>query len=149
MRVARKENLSLYYLVSSILADAPGLTIVDSFPDKLINLPTVSIDADLMSLELYELGSRDRIRTRTWFIDIFAKNKQQREDFAFELVEELEDGVSVYDYDEGFPPSVSPTKIGHLGVMSLRYKPVRIMPELVETMYYRGTVTLVASNDTV
>jgi len=149
MRIARKENLSLYYLISDILVDVPGITIVDSFPDKITTLPTVAIDADLINLTLYELGSRDRIRTRTWFIDIFAKFKQQREDMAYEILEGLEDGVNVYDYDEGFPPDVSPTKIGHLGIVTLKYKPIKLNPDTVELLYHRGTVTLVASNDTV
>jgi len=61
----------------------------------------------------------------------------------------LKDGIPVYNYDQGFPPSVSPTRIGTLVVISKSYDPIRVSADVVEKLYYRATISMVAQNDTI
>ena len=112
-------------------------------------LPTVSVEAGRIDVEEFELGNRVGLRIRKWYIDIYAKNKSQRDDFGYRLLDVLKDGISVYNYDEGFPPDVSPTVIGHLQVLSKSYDPIRISADVVEKLYYRATISMVAQNDKV
>lgn len=93
------------------------------------------------------MGNRDGLRRRTWHINIYAKNKSQRDEFGYRLLSLLKDGINVYDYNVGFPPATTPPVIGHLRVLSKSYEPIRIIPELVETMYYRATLNFVAENE--
>jgi hypothetical protein len=149
MYLERKEDLSIYYFLDDNLSTVPGITIVDGFPEKVLTLPTVSIDAGRIDLKHYELGTRNELRERKWFIDIYAKNKSQRDEIGYKLLEDLENGIIVYDYDLGFPPDVTPTRIGFLQILSTSFLPIRIVPEMVEKMYYRATITFVAQNEEV
>jgi len=145
----RKEDLSVYYFLKDVFSDAPFITIVDGFPEGDLKLPTVAIEAGKIDVVGYELGNRDGMRVRRWYIDIYAVNKSQRDEFGYRLLDELQNGVPVYNYDEGFPPSVSPTREGTLIVDSKSYNPIRISADVVDKLYYRATVTFVAQNDTV
>ena len=149
MLIYRLEDLSVKYFVEDIFRDVPFITIVDSFPDQILQVPTVSIEAGRLKEELFEIGNRDRVRIRRWYIDIFAKSIPQRDDMAYRLMDESKDGINIYDYNEGFPPSVSPTKIGHMDIMGIAYEPIPVFLEEHENKYYRGQVTLVSQNDTV
>jgi len=102
-----------------------------------------------MSEEEYELGNRDGIRVRRWFIDTFAMNKSQRKDFGYKLMGEAKNGINVYDYNEGFPPSASPSLINHLNVISRTFDPIPVVRNLNSTLYYRGQLILITKNDKV
>ena len=145
----RKEDLSVYYFLKDVFSDAPFITIVDGFPEGDLKLPTVAIEAGKIDVVSYELGNRDGMRVRRWYIDIYAVNKSQRDEFGYRLLDVLQNGIPVYNYDEGFPPSVSPTREGTLIVDSKSYNPIRISADVVDKLYYRATVTFVAQNDTV
>lgn len=112
-------------------------------------LPTIAVEAGKIDVVEYELGNRVGLRIRRWFIDIYAKNKSQRDEFGYRLLDVLKDGILVYNYDEGFPPSISPTVIGHLQVLSKSYNPVMISEKVVEKLYYRASISMVAQNDKV
>lgn len=144
----RKEDLSIYYFLKDVFSDTTFVNIVDGFPEGDLVLPTVAIEAGKIDVVGYELGNRDGLRIRKWYIDIYAKNKSQRDEFGYRLLDELKDGIPVYNYDEGFPPSVTPTKIGALDVISKSYTPIRISADVVEKLYYRATISIVAQNDT-
>lgn len=146
MYLERKEDLSVYFLVKTLFRSNPEIKIVDGFPDEALTIPSVAVDNDVLALEDFELGNREGRRTRTWYIDVFAKNKTQRDDFCYRILNGFKNGIVVYDYDEGFPDDSSPSKIGHLGVIMRRMRPLKINPKLVDKMYYRATVTIVASN---
>ena len=92
-----------------------------------------------------ELGNRVGIDIRIWFIDIFAKTKSQRDDFSYRLKNELQNRIPVFDYDEGFPPDVSPTQLGTILTEDVRIEPVQIMPQLVKKMYFRAKASFVGT----
>jgi len=150
MYLERKEDLSVIYLVKDILAAGPGIAInvEDGFPTDTITLPTVSVDAGKLLLEPFELGNRSGRRIRRWYIDVFAKNKSMRDELGYKILNGLDNGVLVYDYDLGFPPLVVPS-IEHLDIVSRQMDFKRPIPELIDTLYYRATITIVATNDTV
>jgi hypothetical protein len=130
-------------------SDVPHVHIEDGFPNKDLVLPTVSVEAGQIDVVEFELGNREGLRVRRWYIDIYAVNKSQRDEFGYRLLDLLKDGIPVYNYDEGFPPTVTPSKIGTLQVLSKSYNPVSISEKVVDKLYYRATVTMVAQNDTV
>jgi hypothetical protein len=91
----------------------------------------------------FQLGDRSGKRLRTWFIDVFAKNKTTRDEFSYKIHNELRNGITVYDISDGVPTL---DKIGHLNIVQRRIKVVRVDPELVSTMYYRASISILAEN---
>ena len=75
----------------------------------------------------------------------YTNNKSQRDELAYRLLNGLEACIPVYDYDEGFPPDVSPTELGCLEVEDLKLQIILVFPELVDTLYWRATVSFVAT----
>ena len=146
MYLERKEDLSVYYFLKEVFPET-FITVVDGFPEGDLVLPTVAVEAGKIDVVEFELGNRDGLRIRKWYIDIYAKNKSQRDEFGYRLLDELKDGIPVYNYDEGFPPSVTPTRVGTLTVSSKSYIPVKISADVVEKLYYRATISFVAQND--
>lgn len=134
----RKLDLSIYYwLVDKV----PSIVnVVDGFPNTELNLPTVSIvNLDVEGVP-FEFGAVD-LNNHFWRIDVFAENKAQRDELAALLFDELELHIPVYDYDEGFPPSVSPSQLGILVVSKRNTKPIHVFKDLVEKFYWRSSVT--------
>jgi hypothetical protein len=119
------------------------INIVDSFPDEELTVPTVSVDGGEIDTSPAELGNRIRLKYRTWYIDVFALTKTQRDDLGFKILNALEETVPVYNYNEGFPPGTSPSLLGGIVPDEIRLEPIKILPELVEKMYYRTQVTFV------
>lgn len=149
MLVYRLEDLSMYFFIKDMFQDTPFIEIVDSFPEEILTIPTISIDAGKLKEENFEIGNRDRVRIRVWYIDIFAKNKSQRDDFGYRILDQTKNGINIYDYNEGFPPDVSPSRIEHMDVLSISYEPIPVMLDENEKLYFRGQVILVTQNDTV
>ena len=147
--VYRNEDLSVHYWIKDMFQDVAFLTIVDSFPDQVLSIPTISIDAGKIKEELYEIGTRDKVRIRRWYIDIFAKNISQRDDMGYRILDQSKNGITVYDYNEGFPPDVSPTNINHMDIVGISYEPIPVFLQEHESLYYRGQVTIVTQNDKV
>jgi len=143
--IERKIDLSIFYYVKSKLPSF--VTVLDAFPtnangnDPQLTLPTVSIDSiDLTGISL-ELGSTD-ITQRFWAIDVFAKNKSQRDDFAYLFSRLLlNESIPVFDYDQGFPPDFNPPQIGYLTPSSIDMKPVYVFRDLVQDLYWRSRLT--------
>jgi hypothetical protein len=141
----RKEDLSVYYYVEDLFSDVLDFTdIVDGFPTQELQIPTIAIESDWINTSEWELGNRNRILLRTWYVDVFAKNKTQRDEFMYRLLHGFEECIPVYDYDEGFPPDVYPTELGCLNVENLTADIVRVSPRLVDKLYYRATVSFTA-----
>jgi hypothetical protein len=124
---------------------------VDGFPTSDLVPPTVAVEAGKVDVQQYELGNRDGLRMRTWYIDIFANNKSQRDEFGYRLLNVLKNGIPVYNYDEGFPPAFTPSKVGVLQIIGKSYNPVRIAQtqDANAKIYYRATVTIVAYDDAI
>lgn len=149
MYLERLEDLSVYYFLKDKFSDAPFINITDAFPEDDLVLPTISCEAGRIDVKEYELGNRDGLRVRRWFIDIFAKNQSQRDEFGYRLLNELKNGIPVYNYNSGFPPSATPDKIGVLQILSKVYDPVKINSDVSGLLYYRATLTIVAQNDVI
>lgn len=139
----RLENLSLVYFIKDLFTSTPIINVVDSFPEDELVLPTVSVDSGEIDTNPAEIGNRIRLKYRTWYIDVFSLTKTQRDDIGFRILNALENTIPVYNYNEGFPPETSPSLLGGIVPDEIRLEPVRILPELVEKMYYRLQVTFV------
>lgn len=150
MKIYRLEDLSVNYFIRNLFSGSEFVTIVDEFPKEILQVPTISIVNGKLKEEQFELGNRDSgLRSRIWFIDIFAKNKSQRDDFAYKILDETDNGITVYDYNEGFPPDASPSIVNHLSMISKTYEPIYVIPTVNEKLYYRGQVILITENDKV
>jgi hypothetical protein len=136
MHLQRKIDLSIYYWLRHL----DWLTINDGYPEADLQLPSITVESDVIRPVEYEMGNRDRLNERLWVLDVIGKNKDQRDELSYKTLEELNTGIPVYDYDEGFPPSVSPTQLGLLRATDITAMPVRIFPELVEKMYWRTSI---------
>lgn len=139
-----KEDLSVYYWLVDKFSAYPFVKIVDAYPSEDLTLPTISVEASDVSSRPGELGNRNEIKSRLYVIDIFAKTKTQKDEFAYKIFNELVDGIPVYDYDEGFPPSVSPTRLGCLVVVEKNIRNIRVYPELEDELYFRAMLQFVA-----
>jgi hypothetical protein len=140
MHLLRKQDRSIYYWLSDLFSAYPSISIVDGFPEEELELPTVSIE----TLDIYpyplELGNRQGQNDRYWTIDVFARNKDQRDEFTYLIITEMQNGIPVYDYDEGFPPNISPSQIGSLHPENINATPVRVFASLQEKLYWRTTI---------
>jgi hypothetical protein len=76
---------------------------------------------------------------------VFAINATQRDEFAYRILHALEEPIHVYNYNEGFPEDgITPSELACLIPESITMQVVRIMPELVSTLYYRSVVFFTA-----
>jgi hypothetical protein len=140
----RLDDLSVYYYIKDLFTATPFINIEDGFPVENLTIPTVSIEAKRIDTMEFQLGSRNRIQIRAWYIDVFAQNKSQRDEIAYTILNALEECIPVYNYNEGFPPSVSPSQLGCLETQDIRMDIIRVMPQLVNELYYRATVMFTA-----
>lgn len=143
MYIERKEDLSIYYWLVNKFQSTPFVKIVDGFPVEDLTIPSISIEQDEIEYYPLQMGDRKGGSVRTWYIDIFAKNKSQRDEFAYKVYNDLKDGITVYNYDLGFDTT---SAIGHLDIEYRKIQIVRIDPELISPLYYRATITILAEN---
>ena len=147
MDINRKLDLSIYYFVSDAFSDAPFVHVTDGFPEEGLTIPTIAVEADNISTYVAELGNRVRGKIRTWYADIYAADKAQRDEYAYRLLSAFESNIPVYDYDEGFPPSSTPSRIGSIITDDIRLQIIKVLPELTENMYYRSVVMVTGEYD--
>jgi hypothetical protein len=140
----RLEDLSVYYYIKDYFSTYSQIRVVDEFPVEGLVLPTISIEAKSIEAFPFELGNKNRAQIRVWYIDVFAQNKSQRDEMGYIIMNLLEECIPVYNYDEGFPPDVTPSTLGCMDVQDLRMEIVRISPYLVDKLYYRCTVSFTA-----
>jgi hypothetical protein len=140
MELERKKDLSVYYWLKDLFAGTP-VTVVDEYPEDKLIVPSICPEIGEIAKVPKEMGNRHGNTVRTWFIDIYAKNKTQRNEMMYKVMTELEDGIPIYNYDEGYPPTVSPTQIGCLDNSNIRSTIITVLPELVETLYWRAQVS--------
>lgn len=143
MHIIRKRELSVYYFMEGIFDPYSFVNVVDAYPDEDMSLPTIAVEGRNIGVIPNELGTRVGLKNRLWSIDVFAENKDQQGEFTYLILDELEDGIPVYDYDEGFPPSTSPTQIGALGIFDIEATPIYVFPQLVEKLYWRTRISFV------
>lgn len=135
MQLNRLTDLSIYYwLVDTV---PTGINVEDGFPVGKLELPTVSITSLDIRAKPFELGGCD-LDDMFWRVDCFAVNKAQRDELAYLIYKELEQGIPVYDYDLGF---AAPPQIGTLVVDKRVLKPIHVFEDLVEKLYWRTGIT--------
>lgn len=139
MEQSRKEQLSIYYWLRELFQPT-FINVVDEFPSGDLTLPTIAIISEEETARPFQLGGSD-LDKRNWSVYVFAKNSGQRDDYLSLIKRSLENGLCVYNYDEGFPPDVSPTQTGSLVVESRKSKPLRVYEDLVKKKYWWGVVT--------
>jgi hypothetical protein len=145
MKLERKQDLSIFYWLQGLLAPvSTTIKVVDGFPEEVLTLPTVSIEGENIRVVPHELGNRRGRRERVWTIDVFATNKAQRDELTSVILDDLETGIPVYDYDEGFPPGVSPTQLGLLSPFDIDVLTVHNFGDLVEKLYWRTSIRFIS-----
>lgn len=149
MDIERKKDLSIYYYMVDTFSDIPSVTIVDGYPMTGLTLPTVSVEGSDIILEPFELGNEEELFIRVWFIEVFGKNKSQRDDMIYKILRALQYKIPVYDYDEGFPPLVTPSRVGALRAGDIKSKTIAVIPELVDALYYRARISFTAIYDNI
>lgn len=147
MLLERKQDLSVYYFIKDLFSGYPTVKIVDGFPVENLTIPTISVEAEVVNILPGELGNRHGIVFRVWYVEIFAENKSQRDEIGYTIIHALENNIPVYDYDQGFPPSVTPARLGGLVPEDIKMEIIKVFPQLVEKLYYRATVSFVAYYD--
>jgi hypothetical protein len=147
MYLERKEDLSIVYWLKDKFSSVDFVNIQDGFPNSELVLPTISSEQKTLTAVDIELGNKKGARDRLYNIDVFAINKAQRDEFAYKIYNELAEGIPVYDYDEGFPPDVVPTKIGCLIPKERRIDFIKVIPELVDKLYYRASIVFIVYNN--
>lgn len=138
MEQTRKEQLSIYYWLTDLFPSF--VHVVDEFPTDDLTLPTIAIITNRVRATAFELGGAD-LDKRNWAIYVFAQNSGQRDDYLGLIHRSLESNICVYNYDEGFPPSVSPSQVGSLYVEERYSEPLRVYEELVKKKYWWGVET--------
>lgn len=140
----RLQDLSVIYWLKNLLS-ATFINVEDGFPDKPLVIPMVAVEWDTLTIVDFEIGNRAGVVEREYYIDIFAKNKSQRDELAYMIIEALKDSIPVYDYNAGFPPDVTPVQIGCLLPIRRTASNIPVMADLVDEMYYRATIEYVAN----
>lgn len=147
MHLGRKQDLSIIYWLKG-LYESRGITVLDGFPESEFVVPSISVEWKDIDTYQLQLGSYDRNLIRSWYIEVFAVSKTQKDEIVFNLLDETETTIDVYDYDQGYPP-VSVPKIGVLDIIALKANNIQVFPELTEKMYYRATVNFVTQYETI
>ena len=140
----------MVFFIKDLFQDYPNIAIVNEFPKTIMTVPTIAVVNGKLKEERFELGNRDSgLRIRKWFIDIYANSVSQRDDFAYKILDLTDNGINVYDYNEGFPPDASPATLNHLTVIDKVYEPLYVIPSSNEKLFYRGQLILITNNDKV
>jgi hypothetical protein len=141
MELLRKQDLSVIYWLKDLFEDSPFISVVSEYTSGTLTPPCIAVETGSTDGEPFELGNREVLLQRQYYLDVYALNISQRNDYAYTIFNELTtDAIPVYDYDEGFPPDVSPTQIGTLKFVKARIDPITLDPELVDQMKYRSSI---------
>lgn len=142
MNVEEKQYLSTIYLLRDLFVAYSSINITEEYPQDDLVLPTIAIVEKPIYISPLELGNRYGKRKRGWIIEVFAQNRQQRDSMTSTILDAIEPGIPVYNYDLGFPPSVTPPQIGALRLLpdTLIATPTTVLPELVEKLYWRTSI---------
>lgn len=139
MDVTRKIELALYYHLRGIIPS--HIKVVKGYDEEELELPCVAVDGGRYENVPIELGNREGLRQQLWIIDIFAVNKQQRDDLADLIYNSFLNNIPVYDYDVSFPPP-NPPQVGILEIQDRSNDSIIVFRDLVEKFYWRRKITL-------
>jgi hypothetical protein len=105
----RKEDLSVLRFIKEIFSDVPFVVVVDEFPLEEIKTPTIAVTKGQINYSWFEIGDKEMLESRTWYFDVFAVDKNQRDEYAYRISDKLRnDVIQIYDYgvDLVSPPSL-------------------------------------------
>lgn len=144
MKLERKQDRSIYTFLEDLFTAYSTVSIEDGFPEQDLSLPTVVIEAGDIIASSSEMGNRAKGRIRDWSIDIYASNKEQRDEMVSIVLDGLDAGaIPVYNYDEGF---VSPSQLGTMSILDdVVATNIKIFPELMERLYWRNRVRFITN----
>ncbi len=134
----KNEDLSILKWVQNLFSDAPFIKVIDAFPKANLTIPTVSVDCIQTTGEYIELGSREFLKTRIYSIDVFAKDRNTRDEYLYRILDALENSIPIYDYNVSFE---TPELINYFDVKEFKLRNLEPLPE-AEVLYYRGNVYL-------
>jgi hypothetical protein len=137
------ENMSLVYWLRGKFGGTFDDNIMEGFPVTDLVVPSIAVEWDYAEGYELEIGNRKMEKQRFWYIDVFAVSRAQRDDFAFKIFNDIDEGIVIYNYNQGFPPTVVPS-IGTMIPISKRVQNTQVLPELTDKLYYRATVSFVA-----
>ena len=146
MLISRKVDLSVYYYLDDLLPSS--VTVEDAFPMDArgvpsgdLSLPTVSVNKLPTVIRPYQLGGAG-LTCYHFALDVYGNSKTQKDYLAYLIQAELDNSnVPVNDYDEGFPPTVTPTRLGTLVQFGeITSSDVYIFPEVIQKLYWRSVV---------
>lgn len=160
-------KLSIFYFLKENL-DTSGwgsggyyqnnvVTLMDSYPnDDEINhivvtptgmaeseivLPIVALEyADQNELP-FELGNKSGTM-RSFIVSVLGREEGETDDLAQQIFEWFRNyRISINNYNEGFPPEVTPTVIGNIDAENIKMVPVRVIgsPDVADR--YRQEIT--------
>jgi hypothetical protein len=139
------EDMSAYYWLKNLFTDTPLIKIVSEFPQGDLQVPSISIEPMRINTVPWEMGNPKTVKFRRFVIEIFASNITQRKQCVYKILNELDKAkIPVFNYEQGFPPDVTPLQIGSMDVAETVADFKRVFPAITEKLYYRATVTFVA-----
>jgi hypothetical protein len=68
MQLEKLQDLSVYYMVKDLFTPYPFVTVVDEFPVADFVIPSIAIEGQEIATRPVELGTRKRLRIRSWYI---------------------------------------------------------------------------------
>ncbi len=117
MNKYRLMDLSFYYTLKQKADELNIVNFREGFLEvdfEKAEIPLVVFDNTTIFLSPKEVGNREQLIRRGYNVIVYAQNKKQRDDLIYEFISVLEGPIIVYNYNEGFPPDVTPSKIGCL-----------------------------------
>lgn len=136
MYIEQKAHYSLYYAIKDEFENI--LNVVDSFPLEELEPPVIAVDLMAIDFTTLEIGNYNNLRELDWILDVYGKNKTQRDQAVFRLFNLLEKRIPIYDFDLGFPPQSIP-QIGALIPTKLRIELLNVKSDEVEEVQYRAS----------
>lgn len=131
----------VFYLQEEIVPEHISVVGGYDIDDELV-LPSVAIESGRIVELPLELGNKDGIKEQIWYIDVFAKSKQQRDDLADLVYENLPVYIPVNDYEQGFPDP-QPPRMGKLTIVRKERNTMVVPGDLLEKLYWQGRISLV------
>lgn len=144
MELQRKQDASLVYWLRTLLIDSPFISITSEYREDELTIPRITLETGVTTGDTFELGNKNLLVQRRYYLNIYAINISQRNDYAYKLFNELNTSIPVYDYDEETLPDELPTQIGTFLLEDVQITPIEVLPELVETLYWRAVVRYTA-----
>src|SRR3972149_4824016 len=109
MNEAKLEELSVIYWLKTLMSSFPFITVTKGYPKEILDNPVIAVDWNNLTGDYVELGNKKVLKERSWYFYIIALTEDQREDIGYHLFDNTEDAIQVYDYNQGFLPTVVPS----------------------------------------